>query len=293
MRLPPVRLFAALALGGLHAPPVAAHEAVAAPVVVVAHRGCWLDTAENSLASIEACVALGVHMVELDVRRTRDGVLVLMHDATVDRTTNGRGRVEDLTWSQVSALRLRAGAGGEDAPLTDEAPPSFEAAMVAARGRILVNLDAKAEVYDDAFAVLERTGTTGQVIMKRRVAAGEPPLNRQPPFDRVMAMPIVDQAAGPAAALMAGQEDARVAAVEVIFTDLSYLRDVRAQTTAPLWVNTLQPGHAAGLTDDKARDDPDGVWGRLIDAGVTLIQTDQPEALLHYVQGLGRRPAAD
>jgi len=70
------------------------------PVLVVAHRGCWKATAENSLAAIEACIALGVDVVELDARRTVDGALVLMHDATVDRMTNGHGRVEDLTLAQ-------------------------------------------------------------------------------------------------------------------------------------------------------------------------------------------------
>ena len=46
------------------------------PVLVVAHRGCWTETAENSLAAIEACIALGVDVVELDARRTADGALV-------------------------------------------------------------------------------------------------------------------------------------------------------------------------------------------------------------------------
>lgn len=264
------------------------------PVLVVAHRGCWTETAENSLAAIEACIALGVDVVELDARRTADGALVLMHDATVDRMTNGHGRVEDLTLAQISALRLRAGSGGPAAPLTEAAPPTFEAAMRAAKGRILVNLDAKADVYDDAFAVLERTGTIDQVIMKRRVAAGDPALNGQPPFDRVLAMPIVDQAAGSADALLAGQIGPGAAAVETIFTDLNYLAAVRRDTAADgtrIWVNTLRPEHAAGLQDQGARLDPDGVWGRLIAMGVTIIQTDEPAALIAYVEEMGRRPA--
>ncbi len=69
---------------------------------------------ENSLEALDRCVALGVDMVEIDIRRTADGALVVMHDATVDRTTNGHGRVSELSLRQVQALqagRLRAGRG--------------------------------------------------------------------------------------------------------------------------------------------------------------------------------------
>ena len=116
------------------------------PVMVVAHRACWTTTAENSLAAIAECRRLGVDMVELDVQRTRDGHLVLMHDTTVDRTTNGSGRVSDLTLAQIKALRLKRGAGGDGAPLTAEAPPTFAEAMAATRGAVLVNVDAKGEI---------------------------------------------------------------------------------------------------------------------------------------------------
>src|SRR5207244_9942203 len=61
--------------------------------VVVAHRGVHTSAPENSLASVREAIALGVDMVELDVRTTRDGRLVLLHDETVDRTTDGSGRV--------------------------------------------------------------------------------------------------------------------------------------------------------------------------------------------------------
>lgn len=264
------------------------------PILVVAHRGCWTDTAENSLAAVEACIALGVDVVELDVRSTADGVLVLMHDESVDRTTNGQGRVSDLPYAAIAGLRLKAGDGGPDARLTPEAPPTFEAAMHTAKGRILVNLDAKADVYDDAFSVLEKTGTVDHVIMKRRVAEGEPALVRQSPFNRVLAMPIIDETRGPAGVLMDGQIPTPPAAIEVIFTSFDYLADTIRDADGAgvrVWVNTLQPQFAAGLVDDDALVDPASVWGRLIDAGVTIIQTDEPEALLEYLAGIGRRPA--
>src|SRR5690606_30766812 len=62
-------------------------------VMVVAHRACWKEAPENSVAAIQDCIEMGVDMVEIDVQATADGQLVLMHDDTVDRTTNGSGRV--------------------------------------------------------------------------------------------------------------------------------------------------------------------------------------------------------
>lgn len=262
------------------------------PVLVVAHRGCWRSTAENSIASIEACVELGVDIVELDVRRTADGALILMHDETVDRTTNGRGRVEDLTLDQIQALRLRQADGRSGAGLTSEAPPTFEAALRAAKGRIMINVDAKADVYDDAFAILERVGVTDQIIMKRRVAVGEPPLAGQAPFSRVIAMPIVSDLAGSAQTLMDEQLAVPPPAIEVLFTDRRYLLSVSELVRgagARVWVNTLRPEISAGLTDAAALENPDAVWGWLLDAGVTMIQTDEPAILLDYLERRGRR----
>jgi hypothetical protein len=62
-------------------------------VLVVAHRTCWRNAPENTLQAIEHCIKVGVDMVEIDVRKTKDGELVVIHDETLDRTTNGAGLV--------------------------------------------------------------------------------------------------------------------------------------------------------------------------------------------------------
>ena len=66
-------------------------------VFVVAHRGDWRNAPENSLQAFQNCIDMGVDMIELDLHMSKDSVLFLMHDNTVDRTTNGRGKVSDLT----------------------------------------------------------------------------------------------------------------------------------------------------------------------------------------------------
>jgi glycerophosphoryl diester phosphodiesterase len=92
----------------------------------VAHRGGWLAP-ENTLASMRMAHAFRYRMVEIDVRLSGDGTLVLMHDDTVDRTTNGTGRVGGMTWGELA--RLDAGyATREKLPeFVGEPVPGFEA----------------------------------------------------------------------------------------------------------------------------------------------------------------------
>src|SRR5688500_8652637 len=61
--------------------------------LVIAHRGCWRQPAENSIAGLRKCADIGVDFVEIDLRETADGVIVLLHDDTLDRTTTMRGRL--------------------------------------------------------------------------------------------------------------------------------------------------------------------------------------------------------
>jgi glycerophosphoryl diester phosphodiesterase len=93
---------------------------------LVAHRGGWLAP-ENTLASMRMAHAHGFRMVEIDVRLSGDGTLVLMHDDTVDRTTNGTGRVGGMTWGELA--RLDAGFAARDRlpEFIGEPVPAFEA----------------------------------------------------------------------------------------------------------------------------------------------------------------------
>ena len=66
-------------------------------VLVAAHRGNWKEFPENSIPAIQSCIGTGIDIVEIDVQRTKDGAYILMHDAKIDRTTNGKGKVSDYT----------------------------------------------------------------------------------------------------------------------------------------------------------------------------------------------------
>lgn len=91
---------------------------------------------ENSLSAIRKSISIGVDMVELDVRMTSDGVLVLMHDESIDRTTNGRGNISSMTYEALKRYYLKSGD-----VTSNETIPTLENALTEAKGRIFLNLD--------------------------------------------------------------------------------------------------------------------------------------------------------
>ena len=90
--------------------------------IAFAHRGSSPDGLENTLAAVERVVRLGFGYLETDVRATRDGVAVLMHDSTLDRTTDSAGAIRELSWADVERARV---AGREPVPRLDELLGSF------------------------------------------------------------------------------------------------------------------------------------------------------------------------
>ena len=76
-------------------------------VVVISHRGDWRNYPENSIPAIESVIRMGVDMMELDVKMTKDSVLVLMHDKTINRMTNGKGLVSDITYDSLMTFNMK------------------------------------------------------------------------------------------------------------------------------------------------------------------------------------------
>lgn len=103
----------------------------------ITKKGLEDGVAENSLEAIDYAVKAGAEIIEIDVRPTKDGELVLMHDATVDRTTNGTGKVSDLTYAEIKALKLK----NADGKLTSSSVPTLKQAFERGKGKIYFNLD--------------------------------------------------------------------------------------------------------------------------------------------------------
>src|SRR5262249_31801739 len=110
------------------------------PVKVACHRGANRYAPENTLPAIELAAALGADFVEIDIRTTKDGKLVLMHDATVNRTTNGKGKVSDLTLDETRKLDAGAWFGK---PFAGTRVPTLDEGLAALGNKTGVYLDAK------------------------------------------------------------------------------------------------------------------------------------------------------
>lgn len=266
-------------------------------VMVVAHRGCHESAPENSLAAFARCIELGVDVIELDARLSRDGELVLIHDDTLDRTTDGSGPVSALTLAELRRLRLRQGGGGAGAALTDHRIPTLREAMQAIDGNILVDLDAKGgdlpTVWAKAQALFEELGVAGEVTVKLTAARDEALRERVPLIREIVYLQRVDQRLGlPLSAAVRDGAEWRPAAYPVIFSDPEFMREgVRAvkDAGARVWAEPYHDASAGGLGDQAARRDPDASWGRLLELGATVLLTDRPEALVAYLRSSGRR----
>ncbi len=109
--------------------------------LVAAHRGGAALWPENSLLAFRSALALGVDLLEFDVHLSADGEVVVLHDATLDRTTTGRGPVREATLAALAPLRLRA----RDGRLTDEPIPTLAQVLdLAAPSRVGVLPEIKA-----------------------------------------------------------------------------------------------------------------------------------------------------
>lgn len=256
----------------------------------MAHRGDWRYAPENSVAAIEHSIAVGVDVVELDLQLTRDSVLIVMHDATLNRTTTGKGRVADWTLDSIRTLKLKNGCGIR----TKHPVPTLEEALLAAKGRVLVNLDKADRYFDLVVPVLERTGTTRQIVMKGSKPADEVLALYGKYLDEVIYMPVVNLDNENAAELMQGYiADLKPAAYELLYAQAEdtamplRMRDT-LRGRALIWYNTLWDTLCGGHDDDLSLEDPDAAFGYLIDTlGARIIQTDRAEHLLNYLRQRG------
>lgn len=130
--------------------------------LVSAHRGgAGPGWPENCLATFEATLRRGWSLLEIDLRTSKDGVIVLMHDATLDRTTNGTGPVKERTLAELRQLRLKDRAGA----LTDHRIPTLDEVMEWARGKTILMLDKKEVPVTEVARVISRHRAESYAMM--------------------------------------------------------------------------------------------------------------------------------
>lgn len=255
-------------------------------VTVVAHRADWRYAPENSIAAIESSIRLGADVVELDIQKTKDGKLILMHDKTLDRTTTGKGKISEWTLDSIRTLYLKNGASLR----TKHRVPTLEEALLTAKGRVMVNLDKAYPIFDEIFPILEKTGTVDQIIMKGSAPVAEVKKDLGKYLDRIIYMPIVNLDSPNALQQIEDfMQEIGPAAFELLFkSDTNQVpKQVKRllEGKSKIWYNTLWDTMAGGHDDDMSLEDPNKGYGYLIDElGATIIQTDRTAYLLEYLQ---------
>ncbi len=235
-----------------------------ADVIVCAHRGNGAGAPENSLAAIRQAAALGALVIEVDVRETRDDVLILMHDDTLDRTVGVRGRVRDRPYSYIREFALEGSADGEP-------PPTLAAAFEAARGRAILQLDLKTDRMD---LVARALGEAGPEIFDR-VMCGKGSLAKLVELKRLEPRVEVIPRAGREADLEAMLAPELAPVAVQVPDDLlvpAVVERIRGGG-ARVWANAL------GFRDVVAGVDA-AAYDELIEGGADIIQTDRPAILV-------------
>jgi len=263
------------------------HDPNSKAVLVAAHRGDWRNAPENSLLAYQSAIDMGVDIIEIDLAKTKDGVIVIMHDQTIDRTTNGKGKPADYTYEELKMFHLKNGLGR----VTRNTIPTLEEVMLLAKGKVLVNLDKSYKYYNEAFAILKRTGTLEQALFKTEVAYPEIKAQYPALLDSITFMAVVniDQPAAKKV-IQEYQKHLKPVAFELNFrADTSALLNKNSFITkngSKIWYNSLWASLNAGHEDDLAVEDGNtkDSWDWLISHGATLIQTDRPAALLTYLR---------
>ena len=236
--------------------------AVKHQVAVIAHRG-GTGAPENTLAAFRHAIALGVDYIEMDVRVTRDGHLVLMHDPTVDRTTNGKGAVSDLDLAAIRCLD----AGRKCAPrFAGERVPTLDETLDLCQGQVNVYLDHKDGPVKDIVPALIRHRMRRHVLVYGGVADL---LEWKRVSPSIPVMPSPDggaRAPGGLARFLA------ILPAEIL--------DGSVLAWTPDLVREAHSHGALVYTDNLGIADTPAGWRKTIAMGVDGIQTDYPEKLL-------------
>jgi glycerophosphoryl diester phosphodiesterase len=261
-------------------------------IMIAAHRGDHKNFPENSLEGMVSAAKLGADIVEVDIQKTKDGVLVLSHDKTLDRATNGSGEISKLTFSEIQKFFLK----NPDGNISNLKVPTLRSVMLAMNGKAMIMLDKSFNHFDDCLALSRELGVTDQLIFKNSKPLDEMEIVLKKNPDVYYGFGIEDKKKNYINLYIQCIKQLQPQMLEISYRkETSWFLSDEARRLARsynvrIWNNGLdRPTWCnAGHCDSKALTDPDGNWGWQIKQGVGIIQTDEIEALRKYLSSLGR-----
>lgn len=263
-------------------------------VLIASHRGHFCgNIVENTLPAFEAAIRSGADIVETDIHRTRDNVMILFHDETPERLLGLPGPVSDYTYAELHSRKLLNVIGQP----SDCRINTLDELLRAMKGRCMINLDQCWKFIDQVYDAVEGMGMEDQALIKGRV-----------PYDDVVAwirsrnwkpkfIPIITcDAEIPQFEALPRELD--IPQVEVFLTSEQdrlispeFVGSLKARGIK-LWVNSLSLGNGTDMSarhddDISVTDSPEKGWGWLVERGVEVIQTDWPAELRRYLDSIG------
>jgi len=243
-------------------------------IMVIAHRGDHTLAPENSLLSIQNAIKDGADYVELDIRTTKDSQLVLMHDATVDRMTNGHGKIAEMKFDSIRSLKLY----NKNNALSDTLlVPTFEEALAICKNKINIYLDFKNADVKKVYEAIEAAQMQDQMAVYINT-----PMQYLEWRKQVPSMPLI-------LSLNAKVKDS---------TEMfKYLSSVNIDILDGNWNEYTQETVRASLlkgvpvwADMQAAVEDEAYWNKGMELGLSGIQTDHPKELIQYLQKLSLAP---
>lgn len=249
---------------------------------IMGHRGNTYqsDSPENSIKGIESCISLNgvVNVVEIDPRRTKDGILILMHDETIDRTTTGTGKVKDLTLEEIQSYQLKL----EDGTITSEKVPTLYDALMAGKGKIYFDLDIKDVPVKEVYDIVKSAGMLEQVFFYTEDMDVVNTIGKYDPAPVIYPQCIEESDVDFLASQ--GIKMAQLSLSKALDTDFP----ARLQDKGLLWTTNILDMKGYDYDSKMLEGNYDGV-DKLLAKNVNMIQTDYPQLLVKYLEEKGRR----
>lgn len=263
-------------------------------VMVGAHRagGFKHGAPENSLSAIQHALDLGVDIIEIDIRLTLDHELVVLHDKTLERTTNGKGKVSHHKLKDIKKLFLKDTNGN----LTTERVPTLKEVLEYIGDKAIVFIDKAEFLLGYVSPILVETKTVRNALFMDFIAYEEAVDKYKGLLKYSYYIPGVHDSnpnlenyisefekgfnPNPSSFAFWFKNENSIA--------LSLIKNA-SNSKIPVWISTTSNNQCAGHTDEVSMSNPDNGWGWVLNKGANIIFTDEPKALIDYLKSKNLR----
>ena len=238
-------------------------------LVIIAHRGSHSNVPENTLAAYEKAIKEGADYVEIDLRSTKDGHLVIMHDESVMKMTGKKALVKDLSYSEIKDLKIKP---VREKDTTTYRIPDFASALNLCKGRINIYLDFKDADVATAYRLIKEAGMQNSVVVY---------LNKEEQYGQWKKV-------APHIPLMASLPEKMNDIQLNNFLDEVHLNVVDNAYNADE-LSLMHKRKIEVWLDVQSKDEGPATWEQALKQGADGLQTDHPEKLIKYLENRGIR----